>query len=104
MNSKYEERDLLAVISGDKSLQDVADLYGTTKQAVKKALYRYGYRVRRSIKIISPYKETIYVADKQKCAEELRVSARTISKALKGERVAILDDLNIRVEYAEDDL
>lgn len=94
--NKYEQEDL-----ENLSVEELCAKYGSSVEAVKKAMYRNGYRKHRAIKIISPYKEPVFVADKQKCAEELRLSRRTIDRALKGERVPILEELNIRIEYAE---
>jgi len=95
--SKYEQEDLETL-----SVEELCAKYGSSKDAVKKAMYRNGYRKHKAIKIISPYKEPVFVADKQKCAEELRLSRRTIDRALKGERVPILDELNIKLEIVED--
>ena len=95
--NKYEQEDL-----ENLSVEELCKKYGSTEQAIKKAMYRNGYRKHRAIKIVSPYKEPVIVADKQKCAEQLRLSRRSVDRALKGERVAILDDLNIKLEYAEE--
>ena len=96
--NKYEQEDL-----ENLSVEELCKKYGSSESAIKKAMYRNGYRKHKAIKIISPYKEAIYVADKQKCAEELRVSRRTIDRSLKGEKVKILEELNIKIMYVEDD-
>jgi len=95
--SKYEQEDLETM-----SVEELCKKYGSSEQAIKKAMYRNGYRKYKAVRIISPYKEPVIVADKQKCAEELRLSKRTIDRALKGERVPILEELNIRLEIVED--
>lgn len=97
MNSKYEYEDLDTM-----SVEELCAKYNANEKTIKMALYRFGKRKHRAIRIISPYKKPMIVADKQKCAEELRLSRRTIDKALKGERVPILDELNIKLEYAEE--
>lgn len=97
MNSKYEYEDL-----ENLSVDELCKKYGSSKQAVVKAKYRLGIRKRKAIKIMSPYKEPVIVADKHKCAEELRVSVSTIERALKGLGVPTLDDLNIKIEYVEE--
>lgn len=103
MREKYKEEDLLKIIRKEADVMEIAHKYGSSYQAVRKALYRYGYRAHRKVKIISPYRDDIYVADAQKCAEELKVSKITIYRALRGQKVAMFDELNIKVEYAEDD-
>jgi len=95
--NKYEQEDLEIM-----SVEELCKKYGSSEQAIKKAMYRNGYRKHKAVKIISPYKEPVIVADKQKCAEELRLSRRTIDRALKGEHVPTLDELGIKIEYAED--
>ena len=97
MNSKYEYEDL-----ANLSVEELCEKYNVSEKTIKMALYRNGFRKHRAIKIISPYHEPVIVADKQKCAEELRLSQKTIDKALKGKRVPILEELNIKVEYAEE--
>ena len=97
MNSKYEIEDLETL-----SVKELCEKYSSSEEAVKKALYRFGIRKHRAIKITSPYKKPMIVADKQKCADELKVSRFTVEQALKGKRVPTLDELNIHIEYAEE--
>ena len=97
MKTAYDETDFEKVASGSVSADEMAKKYKVKLSTFKKAFQRRGYRVRKRIKIVSPYK-TIYVSDIQKCAEELRLSRSTIVSALKGKRVPILDDLNIKIE------
>lgn len=103
MNSKYDFNDLKAIAKGEKSKQEIADKYGVSIKTLNMALYRNDFRVYKQIKITSPY-ATKYVADIQKCADELNVSRSTIKNALKGKSVPCLDELGIKVEIAEDDL
>lgn len=103
MNSRYSEQDLIKIIRKEAEIVDVARKYGSSVSAIKKALYRFGYRSHKAIKIVSPYKEPIYVADIQKCADELKVSRSTIERALRGDKVPTLDELNIKIEYAGED-
>jgi hypothetical protein len=102
MNSKYKENDLIKVIKKQATVMEMAHKYGSSYQAIKKALYRYGYRCHKRIKISSPYKKDVYVDDIQKCADELKVGRTTIIRALKGESVPMFDELNIKVEYVEE--
>lgn len=97
MNIKYTQEDLEAVIKGELTIEHLAYRYNTSPQAIKKALYRIGYRKHKQIKIISPYK-TIYVADMQKCAEELNMSVSSVKRALQGKAVPTLDELGIKLE------
>jgi len=97
MNSKYKLEDLERM-----SVEELCKKYGATESAVKKAKYRWGYRSHKAVRILSPYHEPVILADKQKCAEELRLSKRTIDRALKGEKVKILEELNIKIEYVEE--
>ena len=102
MNFRYAQEDLEAVVRGELTIEHLAYRYNTSPQAIKKALYRIGYRKHKQIKIISPYK-TIYVADMQKCAEELNMSVSSVKRALKGKPVPTLDDLGIRLEVVDDE-
>lgn len=96
---KYDENDLIKVIKNQATITEMEHKYGSSYQAIKKALYRYGYRSHKQIKISSPYKKDTYVSDIQKCADELKVGRTTIIRALRGEKVPMLDELNIKVEY-----
>ncbi len=97
MNSKYDYDDLEKL-----SVRELCNKYGSSVQAIKKALYRNGIRKFKTIKITSPFKEPIYVADKQKCADELNISRQSVINALNGKNVKILDELGIKIEYAEE--
>jgi len=99
MNTKYDLLDLETM-----SVDELCEKYGVSKATIKKALYRNGFRKHKKIKITSPYSEETYVADIQKCADELKVSRETVYRALRGEKVPTLDDLNIKVEYVEGDV
>ena len=103
MNCKYNEDDLIKIIRKEATVMEISHKYGSSYQAIRKALYRYGYRAHKKIKISSPYKKDIYVEDIQKCADELKVGRTTIIRALKGEKVPMFDELNIKVEYIGDE-
>ena len=102
MNIKYDIEDFEAVAKGETTVKELVKKYQSTPKQIRQALVQRGFHIRKQIKIVSPYK-TMIVADKQKCADELGVSRSTIAKALKGEKIPTLDELNIQLSYVEEE-
>ena len=95
---KYLDDDLESVANGTKSITEVAWQYNVSVIALKRAMNRRGYYLRKKkIKITTPYKT--YVVDGiQECANTLKLSTQSIKNALKGKRVKTLEELNIKIE------
>lgn len=98
---KYEDDDLKAIANKEKSVSEIAIKYGVSSNAIRKALIRKGWFARKvRVKIITPYK-TKTVSSIQECADELQLSSATIRKALNGETIKTLEELNVRLEIVE---
>lgn len=95
---RYNEEDLIAISKGEKTLEEIAEKYHVSKTTMLRALNRRGYFVKkRKIKIIAPYGTEI-VFGIQECADALLISTTSVKKALKGERIKVLDAIGIRLE------
>ena len=101
MNNKYDIRDFEKIVAKEMTVKEMATKYGVSEKKIRQALNSRGFHLIKRVKIISPYK-TIVCQDKQKCAEELKVSRQTIIKALKGERIPMFEELGIKIEYEEE--
>lgn len=98
---KYLDEDLEAVTKGLVTIDDLAKDYGVSRETLRRYLNRHGYHIRKvKIKIITPYR-TQRVGSIQECAETLKLSRYTIERALKGERVKVLDELGIKLEVVK---
>ena len=105
MNSRYDLDDFEKIIRREITVKEIAEKYGVSQGRIRCALIERGYHINKRIKIVSPYK-TMVVQDKQKCADELNVSRQTIINALKGKRIPMFEELNIKISYynEEDEL
>ena len=103
MNIKYDLDDFEKVIKKEMSVKEMSVKYGVSSSRIRQALIERGYHINKRVMIKSPYK-TIICQDKQKCADELKVSRQTIINALKGKKVAMFDELGITIEYVDDEL
>ena len=101
MNCKYDLDDFEKIVNKEKTVGEIAKKYGVSPSRIRQALSERGYHINKRVVIISPYK-TIICQDKQKCADELKVSRQTIINALKGIRVPTLDELGIKIMYEEE--
>jgi len=98
---KYLEEDLKAVTKGMVTIDDLAKDYGVSKETLRRYLNRHGYHSRKvTVKIVTPYVTRI-VGSLQECADTLKLSRRTIERALKGERVKVLEELGVRLEVVK---
>ena len=80
------------------SIQECAEKYGVSPQAVLRAKNRRGiYSKKIKILITTPYEQRV-AKSIQECANMLELSRASILKALKGQRVATLENLEIKVE------
>jgi len=98
---KYNDKDFEKVAKGKVSVDDMCEFYGVSHQVFVNAMNRRGYYQRKTkIKIISPTKTKI-VYSFSACAYELKVSEQTIRNYLKGKKVKVFEDMNIKVEVVE---
>jgi hypothetical protein len=98
---KYNEKDFEKVAQGKKTIQEMCEYYGVSREAFILAMNRKKYYVKKTkIKIVSPTKTKI-VYSFSACAYELKVSEQTIRNYLKGKRVKLFEDLGIRIEVVE---
>lgn len=98
---KYLEEDLEAIVKGQKTIDEVANQYGVSHDTLKRNLNRRGYHVRKTkVKVFTPYYTRVY-GSIQECADTLKLSRLTIVRALKGERVKVLEELEIKLEVAK---
>lgn len=101
MNIKYDIEDFEKVVARELTIKDLAIKYGVSENRIRVALNKRGFHLHKRIKIVSPYK-TIICQDKQKCADELKVSRQTIIKALKGVEIPMFKELGITIKYEGD--
>ena len=98
---KYLEEDLEAVTKGLVTIDDLAKDYGVSRDTLRRYLNRHGYHLRKiRIKIISAY-GTQTAGSLQECADTLKLSRKTIERALNGERVKVLEELGIKLEVVK---
>lgn len=94
--TNYDDNDLKKL-----SIQECATKYGVSQSAIIKARNRRGiFSKKVKILITTPYQKRI-VNSIQECANALELSRQSIKKALKGKRVATLEELEIKVEVYE---
>lgn len=102
MKKKYEYEDLLKVSNHEMSSKECAEKYGTESKNIYKAMFRQRMFVyKKRIRIKTPYGNKV-VRGITACAEELKLSPTSVKRALRGERVVCLEELNITLEYAEE--
>lgn len=104
---KYDEKDLLEIRAGRKTIKDIALKYNVSKHAIECLISRLRiYKKKTMVKLITPYKKQV-CSSINDCARIVGVSAPTISKALRGEHSKILNELDVKVEeyipYAEEE-
>ena len=97
----YNDKDFERVVSGKASVNEMCEYYGVDRKNFIKAMNRKGYYLKKTtLKIISPNKTKI-VKSFSACAYELKVSEQTIRNAIKGKRVKLFEDLDIKIEVVE---
>ncbi len=83
------------------TIDQIAQKYGVSRSAVIKAMNRRKiFTQKKKILITTPYEQRV-VNSIQECADILEMSRDSIKKALKGQRVPTLDNLEIKVEVIE---
>jgi len=98
---KYKMSDIKQLATKDISPKEFAKKHNVSLQAVYRLCEReHIHFYKPVIQIHSPYKD-IYCRGKQEVAEELQISYTSVSNALKGKRVKILEDLGITLSYKE---
>ena len=102
MERKYDNNDFISVKVGKMTTQQLADKYGVSINAVRKAMQQRGIRIRKKrIKIITPY--GVKVCDSQtEVAQELKISQRMVGMILRGyDKCEIVKQLDVRLEVIE---
>ena len=104
---KYDEKDLLEIRAGHKTIKDIADKYNVSVHAIRCAMSRLKvYKKKTMVKLTTAYKEVI-CSSTNECARIVGVSQPTIKKALRGEYSRILNELEVEVEeyipYAQEE-
>ena len=99
--NKYEIEDLVAIKEHRATIHEIAIKYDTSDKAIQTALNRSGiYLKKKTIIIHSPYGAKKCIGIKQ-VAKELKLSQWTIKQALKGNRVRLLEKLDIKLEVID---
>lgn len=96
---KYDINDLHAIGNGEKTIDEIAKKYGVRKMNIIDALHRNKIHIKKNkpIHLISPYTDKIY-ENANELAKELDLTPRTIRRALNGERIQLLEELEIKLE------
>lgn len=98
---KYLEEDLEAIAKGQSTIDDMAKHYGVSRDTLRRNLNRRGYHIRKvKIRIITPYNRVV-VSSIQECADTLKLSTETISQALRGKRIEVLEEMSIKLEVVK---
>lgn len=98
----YRKKDLVDIKNGKTTIEQVAQKYNVSTQSVIKAMNRRKiFTQKKRILITTPYEQRV-ANSIQECADILEMSRDSIKRALKGERVPTLDNLEIKVEVYED--
>lgn len=98
MNKKYDYNDFQNIVDKKATFEEIATKYNCSVDLIHRAMNKAGYYIsKRQIVITSPrIKKTCNSI--QEVARELGISHTSVIKALKGERVKILEDLKIKLE------
>ncbi len=98
---KYRLEDIEQLKTKTISPKELAKKYGVSEQSIYRLCEREHIHFYKPVIVIhSPY-EDIYVRGKQECAEELHISYASVSNALKGKKVKVLEELGITLSYRE---
>ena len=95
---KYKNEDFDKIKRKEATIDEIASKYNVSKHSIILAMNKRGiYTQKKSILIKSPFGKRI-VSSIQDCADELKISRDSVKRALKGKRVALLEELNIELE------
>lgn len=97
---RYLDSDLEDISNGTKTFQDIAKKYGTNEKSVRRAFYRRGFVItRRYFVITDNYTGNVsYAESVTECAKLLNVSRQTIYDVIKGKKIDLFEEMNIKVE------
>ena len=96
---RYDDDDLLDIVSGNKTKEQVAEKYNTKISVINRAMSRRGLWVRKKrIEIITPYGNKVCNSITE-TANELGLSHESIRRALRGLPVKMLTEMEIIVRY-----
>lgn len=95
---KYNSADFEKIKRKETTIEEVATKYKVSKHSIVLAMNKRGiYTQKKTILIKSPFGNRI-VNSIQECADELKISRDSVKRALRGKRVALLEELNIKLE------
>lgn len=98
---KYDDKDFEKVVKGKATINEMSEFYGVSREAFILAMNRKGYYSKKTkLRITTPHKTKV-VYSFSACAYELKVSEQTIRNYIKGKRVKLFEDMNIKVEVVE---
>lgn len=89
--SKYDFADLVAIIIGSKTLEEVAEKYGVDVKTIQRECNRRGiHLVKKQVRATRKYKyvtESTEYDSVYQCAEAFGVDSSTIKRAIEGEHI-----------------
>ena len=103
--TKYDLTDFERIVNKETTIEEIANKYSVSRKSIICAMNKHGYHTQKKrILIKAPYGSHL-VSSIQECADELKLSRDSIKRALKGKRVATLEDMNIELEvyYGEEE-
>lgn len=96
--AKYDNEDFDKIKRKEATIEEIANKYNVSKHSIILAMNKRGvFTQKKSVLIKSPFGNRV-ARSIQDCADELKISRDSVKRALKGERVAILEALNIELE------
>ena len=101
--SKYDYQDLLAIVQGDMTIEEVADKYNTDVKTIQRQCNRRGIHLtKRRVRVTRAWKYVTEVTEYDsvyQCALALKVDSATIRRAINGEKGKKL--ARYQIEYIE---
>ena len=102
IRQKYDDADFELLKQGKVSIQELADKYGVSTNAIHKAKDQRGIKlIKKRIRIISPYGNKV-CESQMEVAQELKISQKMVGMILKGyNKCKIVNELQIKLEVIE---
>ena len=101
--SKYDYADLVAIVMGEMTIEEVAKKYGTSVKNIQKECSRRGIHLaKRRVRVTRKYKYVTEITDYDsvyQCALALKVDSATIRRAINGEKGKKL--ARYKIEYID---
>jgi len=99
--SRYDYQDLLNIVKGEVSIEEVAQKYGVSIKTIRKECNRRGiYLAKRPVRVTRTYKYVTEVTEYEsvyQCALALGVDSATIKRAIAGEYIRKIN--KYKIEY-----